>query len=517
MNWVSAVLLLISLTTVLCAYSTTVDLPEGRIQGFSQNGVYQFYGIPYAQPPVASLRWKPPVKHIPWKDTKQTTQFGPICPQHSGGTVSGSEDCLYLNIWAPDTPGLKPVWFWIHGGSLLDGTGASNDFNGTYIASKGDIVVVTINYRLGPLGFLAHKDLREENPREPTTGNYGLLDQRAALKWVRENIHLFGGDASQITIGGESAGGSSICFHLLMPKSFGLYSKAVIESGACFQEVQTLEEGEKQGHEIQNQFNCTGNAQDVLSCMRKIHWQDLLKQNPRFVADGCIDGYEILKYPYQSLKHGEFNHVPLLAGNTENEGTLWIYNSFQQPIPPTEYFSAIQKQFISLPNITRFMEVYPCASYDPSDCRAALSKAFGDSILTCTTSFISSTYAKKRSENVYSYLFTHHPSWNSHPYMGAYHSAELDFVFNNLWFRHHTVAEEKLAVAVSAYWQNFIKHGNPNHKDEQLGWPTFTLEKNWERADLNLTLSTMTNYEIHQCAYWETVYELFPKYPTLRN
>ena len=216
--------------------SLVVDSPAGKLQGETVGNLHVFKGIPYAQPPVGPLRWKPPLPAEKWKGVRDATQFGSVCVQPKGKPDSlyfwdlppMSEDCLSLNIWAPAKAQKAPVFFWIHGGSLTGGAGSDRLYDGSKMAERG-LVVVSINYRLGVLGYFAHPELSAESRRN-ISGNYGLLDQIAALRWVKKNIAAFGGDAANVTIAGESAGGLSVMYLLAAPDARGLFAKALTQS-----------------------------------------------------------------------------------------------------------------------------------------------------------------------------------------------------------------------------------------------------------------------------------------------
>src|SRR6516165_7539522 len=229
---------------------------QGRVGGVEKSDVREFLGIPYAAPPIGDLRWKPPQIHAPWPDVLDATMFRGHCAQRSSatGTPSTSEDCLFLNVYVPNgaddgahqnrTPHLRAVMVWIHGGNLT--IGESDDFDGRTLATIGDVIVVTINYRLGALGFLAHPALTAESP-DHASGNYGIMDQQFALQWVQRNIIAFGGDPNKVTIFGQSAGGLSVLSHLASPRAAGLFHRAIVQSGAYELAPPTLAVGETQG------------------------------------------------------------------------------------------------------------------------------------------------------------------------------------------------------------------------------------------------------------------------------
>ena len=211
-----------------------VVIDSGTIHGKQSGDVHVFLGVPYAAPPVGPLRWKKPQPVAPFDGVRDARQTGSQCPQSFSFTgAGGDEDCLYLNVWAPANVKNAPVFLWIHGGAFVFGSGGDAFYDGTHLAETFGVVVVTINYRLGALGFLAHDALDAEDPSYPTSGNYGLEDQFAAMQWVQTNIAAFGGDPAKVTLAGESAGGYSVCLHYLAPRTHGLFANAISESGLC--------------------------------------------------------------------------------------------------------------------------------------------------------------------------------------------------------------------------------------------------------------------------------------------
>ena len=252
-----------------------IQLDSGPISGKVEDGVRIFSGIPYAAPPVGELRWKPPQPIASWKQVRNSTVFGPSCPQPTQQDAGKfSEDCLYLNVWttAKSPAERLPVMVWIHGGAFNIGSGSQPEYDGRNLAGKG-VVVVTINYRLGPLGFLVHPLLSKESAQD-TSGNYGLLDQIAALKWVQRNIAAFGGDPDRVTIFGESAGSKSVTLLMISPLSAGLFQRAIAESGGPMIGSEYLNpaydgnmaKASKRGQELASKLGC-GNTEDVLAAM----------------------------------------------------------------------------------------------------------------------------------------------------------------------------------------------------------------------------------------------------------
>src|SRR2546421_7421473 len=288
-----------------------VRTESGAVRGSETGGVQGFLGIPYAAPPTGDLRWRPPQPAPRWQGIRDTVSYGNRCPAaaSTNGPRSENEDCLFLNVQRPTDvhSGQKlPVYFWIHGGGLQNGS--SNQHDGSLIVQRTGVVVVTINYRLGVFGFLAHPGLTAEAGQ---AGNYGLLDQQAALRWVHRNIAAFGGDPDQVTIGGESAGGWSICAHLSAPGSAGMFAAAMIQSGSCVS--QTLAQAEANGTAAGQALGCTDAA-----CLRAVPAARLVDTtiNARFVS-----GVPALpENPDTAVRAGRFARVPLVIGANLDEG-----------------------------------------------------------------------------------------------------------------------------------------------------------------------------------------------------
>nr|WP_237500188.1 carboxylesterase family protein [Streptomyces sp. SID8379] len=296
----------------------TVTTDKGRVTGASADGVDRFFGIPYAAPPVGSRRWQPPAPAGAWTATRQATSPSPHCLQFRGDTGAGmSEDCLYLNVYAPShrTNRPLPVMFWIHGGGFSSGAGETAD--ASRIAEANDVVVVTINYRLGVFGFLDLPGLSKQG-----AGDYGLLDLEAALRWTQRNIGAFGGDASRVTVGGQSAGGHSVCALLASPPARGLFSGAIIQSGGC--PSHTAEQAVARGKKYATAASCSDT-----SCLRAKPANELLATSGGFVG-GVLSGPlpvsggpELPLPPSEAVRTGKAANVPLLIGHTRDEVRSW--------------------------------------------------------------------------------------------------------------------------------------------------------------------------------------------------
>ncbi len=459
-----------------CGSTGKVQVEQGLLTGTrgSDATVTVYRGIPYAAPPVGELRWQPPRPPESWKGVRAADVYPPACPQklersllpwteefmHQGGQ---DEDCLYLNIWTAAEKGSEklPVMVYIHGGAFTSGSNAVDIYNGESLAKKG-VVVVTVNYRLGALGFLAHPELTRESDHR-VSGNYGLLDQSSALYWIHNNIAAFGGDPDRVTIFGQSAGALSVEALMESPLSEGLFSRAIIQSGpgllpaGLLDSAKTLEEAEKAGLTFAQAVGASS-----LADLRALPAGDLL-QIPAGTRMGPYrDGYVLPSSPRTR------SQVPVINGFTADDigagGNLG-------PAPDTsviayerdarENYGAKAEQFLSL---------YPGFSYSEV---ARMRKESGRDRARVSLYLWASRQAE-RSERVFTYYFDRAIPWPEHPEFGAFHSGELPYVFNNLHImqRPWEPADQTLAEQISSYWTNFAKTGNPNGSDLPA-WPQF--------------------------------------------
>ena len=314
----------------------TTSVTGGKIRGRAVDRGAVFKGIPFAAPPEGQLRWKPPMPVKPWTGVRDAGEYSATCAQIDAGwnktsAAAGKEDCLYLNVWTPEWPsrGKKAVMFWIHGGANMGGSalgagGIEPPFDGGSLAGHG-VVVVTINYRLGLLGFLAHPEMTAESPHR-ASGNYGLLDILAALQWVKQNIDAFGGDAAKVTVFGQSAGASNTAMMLVSPLSQGLLARAIEQSGTVIMGgrlTSTLDEAEKRGLEFAAKMNAP--ASGALAYMRSLPAAEVLKASPRYGAGGVgpiVDGYVITAVPGKSFAQGREHRLPLMIGSNARERSI---------------------------------------------------------------------------------------------------------------------------------------------------------------------------------------------------
>jgi para-nitrobenzyl esterase len=417
-----------------------------------------FRGIPYAASTSGANRWRAPQPVEPWDDIRPCNEFGPACPQPPYAKDSvyyrepekQSEDCLHLNIWtaASDAAERRPVMVWIHGGALTRGSGAVNVYDGTALARKG-VVVVTINYRLGPLGFFAHPELSAESAQQ-VSGNYGLLDQIAALKWVQQNIAGFGGDPGCVTIFGESAGSLSVNVLVASPLTKGLFHRAIGQSGTAFRALSTLATAEEQGKKL---------AGDTpLAELRQLAPDKLIEMDGRGAP--IVDGWFLPEQPLAIYAAGKQNQVPTIMGSNADEMTTL------SPVgarPKT--LKALQAQVaLLLGDPAAVNRLYPATS--DADVERAYLDLVGDVTFTLPARMWARWNTAAGSE-AYLYQFTRVPPEAQSAGLGAFHAAEIAYVFDNLdrLDRPVTDVDRKLADAMSTYWTTFARSGGPNTSD----------------------------------------------------
>ena len=451
-----------------------IKIEGGIVAGVSNGDIQIFKGIPFATPPIGALRWKAPLPVQPWSGVKICDKFGPSPMQAKPAPFSMwseeflipaepiSEDCLYLNVWTgAKTPKEKrAVLVWIYGGGFSSGGSACPIYDGTAMAKKG-IVFVSINYRVGIFGFLAHPELSKESANH-ASGNYGLMDQIAALKWVQKNIGSFGGDPDNVTIAGQSAGSMSVNCLVASPLAKGLFQKAIAESGASFTNPgATLSDAEAGGNKIMQSLNVVSIAD-----MRNLPAEELMKK-AQGVRGPVVDGY-VLPGSIASIfdQHKE-NKVNLLTGWNEDEGLLFgpLKNAAQFRADATKRYGA---------DSGRFLQYYPAATdaeASASQLKLSRDQIFG--IQNYTWANVQSDHGPK----VYVYRFMRKPpATGEYKKYGAFHTAEVPYAYDNLAFvnRPWEAVDYALATTMSAYWANFIKKGDPNGQG-LAPWSAYTI------------------------------------------
>ena len=461
--------------------TSQVRTPDGVLEGvISADGkVRTFKGIPYAAPPVGNLRWKEPRPVQPWIGVRKASEYGPRCMQarifddmvfHDAGP---SEDCLHLNLWMPAEPATKklPVMVWIHGGGFVAGASSEPRQDGGNLSKRG-VLVVSMNYRMGIFGFFSHPELDKESGRD-ASGNYGLLDQVAALRWVKKNIALFGGDPSNVTIFGESAGSFSVSALMASPLAQGLFQRAIGESGAYFGTTLDLVPRAK-SEKGDLEFAQTALGVTSLDALRAKPAAELLEASTKqhkVEFEPNIDGYFLPEDVYAIYVRGKQSQVPLLAGWNADEGD---YHAFFEKDEPNASNYATHAKTAFGDKAAAFLKVYPGET--DAEARRSAQDLTGDQFIAYSTwKWIEMQRASAHTP-VYRYQFDQAPPAEdgSAGTRGAYHSAEIEFVFNVLSSKPLPWRPEdrKLSDLMSIYWSNFAKTGNPNGPGLPE-WPAF--------------------------------------------
>lgn len=455
-----------------------VTLSSGAVQGkWAINGSSEFLAIPFATPPLASLRWQPPQPVKPWTGVRDGSQWPSPCIQTAEPYFSTpSEDCLYVNVFAPpsvdfsDPKPTRAVMVFIYGGSYISGASSIPVYDGSFTVGVHDVVFVSLNYRLGFLGYGGSDDLRAS---DNSTGNFGLQDQRAAVQWVHDNIAKFGGDSSRIFLFGESAGSGSTMVHLVAPRSQGLMAAAGLESGPAVEwTAKTLASSETMFNEVVNRSSCKDIPRSELrKCLESLPTDQILTIQQEIPSQPgwspVIDGVELMEHPVNSFEAGRIvNKVPLLLGSNHDEGTLF------NRLPKNVSLDAVDELISAHFNDNAFVNKVE-AAYKPSDFPSPwwlYAAIFGDQAFTCPTRR-TSRWANAVGMPVYTYFFTHVPVDPTSPNCyGACHSSELPFVFSQPFFEHGS-NETTLGVHMNAYWAAFAQHHTPTVP----GQPTWDL------------------------------------------
>ena len=469
---VFAVALLLAGQAWAAVLAPPVRIDSGRLSGIhdASIGLDEFRGIPFAAPPVGALRWKPPQSVAPWTGVRRADHFAPRCMQRPlfGDMVFRSqgisEDCLYLNVWAPPhgADGKLPVLVYFYGGGFIGGDGSEYRYDGASLAERG-IVTVTVNYRLDVFGFLALPALAAESPHH-ATGNYGLLDQVAALRWVHRNIAAFGGDPDKVTIGGESAGSMSVSALMASPLSRGLMQRAIGESGALLGNLKPrpLALAERQGVAFVRHVGARSPTQ-----LRAMPAAKLIAAcgDPGMPEFGpTVDGWFLPRSPQLIYEAGEQAHVPLLVGSNSGEGS---YTALLKDNPPTpaNYRAAVEREFGTHAN--EALDLYPARS--ETGVKASGNALAGDRFIAFSTWRWMHLQQKTGDAPVYYYWFDKaRPAkrdGSAGPDEAAVHSGEIEYALGNLATNHvyaWTAADREVSATMEGYFANFIKTGNPN-------------------------------------------------------
>jgi para-nitrobenzyl esterase len=459
-----AIVLCMALPAVAQISSATVT--GGVVEGVVKDGIASFKGIPFAAAPVGDLRWRSPQPVKPWQGVKKADTYAPAPMQDTGlmtqmgGASKISEDCLYLNVWtgAKKANEKRPVMVWIYGGAFVGGSTSFPTTEGTIFAKKG-VVLVSVAYRVGPMGFLAHPELSQESGKG--SGSYGIQDQIAGLKWVKENIAQFGGNPSNVTIFGESAGGMSVGMLVASPMAKGLFQRAISESGGAVSPTRgSLKMAEDQGRDFLSKLGANDiKAARALSAEKV---QEGLKGSPRSFWP-VADGTTILENPYGLFEAGKFNDTPVMIGTNSHEGRLFS----TQITPGTTFEQMIRKNYAAEADL--ILKVYPHAM------EAEATRSAQDILRETIFTWPSWAWAKLQSKigknKVFMYYFDHRTATMPD---GSDHASEISYVFGNLGgFGGSSGPEDKvLSDLMNSYWVNFAKTGDPNGAGLPP-WPAF--------------------------------------------
>ena len=503
------------------AASVIVSTDKGDVRGLVENGFLRFKGIPYAQAPSGELRWQLPQPAQPWNGILNATQYASACPQLERYGIPESslnEDCLALNITMPitDTADInkkRPVIVWIHGGAFVGGS--SGLYSLDYMAELGDVIVVSMNYRLGVLGFTAHPAFDADH-----NGGYGLEDQRAALRWVQNNIAAFGGDPDNVTVAGESAGGASVCMHLIAPnETQGLFHKAIVQSAGCATPLLSVAEGEKIGQQIGEKLGCD-QADTALSCLRAQPVKKLLEAASEVAGSNILTfmpviGTQTAPTPgAQAIPAGDFVQVPVLYGGTQDELRLYVAYAIQsgQVFNQQTYAERLRETYGD--KTDTIMQAYPLSAF--SSAASAVGSAWSDfredvGINHCI--YLESAKLLRQHVPVYQFVFadTSAPPVTDNPgfEMGAVHSSELIYMFPGFDNTHQrrgpalNPEQQQLADLMMQYFTHFAKTGQPSTQD--TNWPRF--EQDDQVMNFVPRASGLINQSAQsQCALWKTLY-----------
>jgi len=496
-----------------------VATASGVVRGAVDGEQRAFLGIPYAAPPTGALRWKPPQRHEPWTSPRDATAFGSACAQPvvdaSGRpAVLGSEDCLYLNVYAPaNNDTALPVLVFLHGGASRNGAGS--DYDASSFSSKGRVVVVTLNFRLGVFGFLAHPELAAESP-DSASGQYGLLDQRFALDWVRQNIANFGGDPSNVTLAGQSSGASSVCNQLASPLAGGLFHKAIMQSGACSSPSTSVPQAQAEaaGTTFAQNVGCSTAA--VPACLRGIDMATLVSAPAtENVGSGlgwapAIGGASLPRASADVMHAGDFHKVPVLVGTNREDYRVFV--ALQElaqggPIVAAQYVGMVNGTFG--PRASAVLAAYPLSDYAaPDQAQAAL---FTDLAFACPTH--TTTDAFSAQVETYAYEFDDPTAPTQVPALfieqRSYHGAELTYLYRQRMsaFGFGTVValgagQQALADLMIAYWSAFAATGNPNGTGLPP-WPRYSQPSPAVQRLAQGAVGAISTFGAdHRCAFW---------------
>ena len=488
----------------------TVRIADGAVRGASSSGIDEFLGLPYAAPPIRNLRWRAPEPPAKWSGVRNAIRFGPSCPQAKSPFAPPgpfSENCLYLNVYAPTIrhSSHHPVLVWIHGGGFTE-DGARN-YDGSKLAADG-VVVVTINYRLGALGFLAHPALAS---RRGTAGNYGLMDQIAALRWVKHNISQFGGDPHNVTVAGQSAGGVSVLDLLVSRRSRGLFERAIVQSGAFALTQQPLAAAEAAGEAFATKAGC---PDQTARCLRHLPVAALVQNFPGAAIPGVVDGKILTQSIGTALAAGHFARVPILDGNNQDEEFIFVTGLHvtvsggtfvpipQEPVTPDSYQPDIAATLGVTPaRAATIAAEYPLDAFPVPD--VALSTVMSDANFACPALQVDRWTSKRVPTFAYQFNDTNAPERFAPLPPAATHSSELQYLFEQ---PNTPIAgtldpdQQALAAAMRKAWASFAAGGDPS--TPAIAWPRFGRRERVMSLVPPAPRPRVGFAEAHRCSFW---------------
>ena len=494
--------------------SPVVTITGGRVRGLIVPGGYAFRGLPYAAPPTGNLRWRPPALPADWQGVRDATRFAPSCPQPQNPALTGptSEDCLYLNVNTPTVRGSDegglPVLVWIHGGRFT--LGAGRDYDGTKLAADG-IVVVTINFRLGVLGFLAHPALASQPGG--ASGNYGLMDQQAALRWVQGNIRRFGGAPHNVTIAGQSSGGTSVLAHLISRGSRGLFQRAIVQSGSFALTQQSLATAEADGGAFAARAGC---PDQTAHCLRHLPVADLVSNFPGSAIPGVVDGAVLEESVGTALAAGRFARVPILNGINHDEERDFVTAAEAVnggafvPVPEPVTAESYQRVITSVLDVPAARAAAIAAEYPPGAYPSppvAFSTLVSDANFACPALQINQWTSKWVPTFAYEFNDDNAPLRYPPPLTGppvATHKSEFPYLFDLPDAPLQTPLspdQQVLAASMRAAWTNFAASGDP--ASAAVPWPAFGADSMQMLSLVPPRPQIETDFAFrHHCAFW---------------
>ncbi|MEI9931115.1 MAG: carboxylesterase family protein [Rhizomicrobium sp.] len=456
------------------AAKVALRIDQGILNGDTEDDIQVFKNIPYVAAPTGDLRWRAPQPVPNWTGARDATEFGPVCPQNQRPSqfipkLPYAEDCLSLNVWSPNTTSTAklPVMVWIYGGAFVTGGSAIPLYDGTDLAKRG-VVIVSFNYRLGELGFLAHPALASEHTSDEATGNFGLLDQIAALKWVQKNIAAFGGDPNNVTIFGESAGGMSVNDLMASPMARGLFTKAISESGLGFNEIPSLEKAQQASADWGTAMGVTGSDAAALAKLRALKIDDILKHRAMDKTEvgstPFLDGKVLADQVSLLFAKGEIAKVPYIAGSNSNEASL-AQAIGDDPVKDLDKFGD------ALPKVRAVYEAGGKLTDEEFG-----RQVFGDALFTAPAQTLAG-FVDKNGEPARVYHFAYIADHFRGQVPGVNHGGEIPFVFGfrglGFFANFTSDADRKTATQMGDYWVNFAKTGDPNGAGLPA-WPAFS-------------------------------------------